>query len=170
VPPEFVAVALKVYDVPFVRPGTVQEPLRGEPDGLVIVHELPPGEAVTVNDVGVAPVFAPVTVTEASPSPAVADGVWGASGALCGAGPLPVGVTDAEATELALVPPPFVAVAVNVYAVPFVNPVTVHVPVRGVPVSELAVQVKLPGLDVTVKDVGVPPVALSVTVTSTAAF
>ena len=45
-----------------------------------------------------------------------------------------------------------------------------HVPVRGVPDSELAVQVTLPGFDVTVNEVGVLPVPLAVTVTSTAAF
>lgn len=52
----------------------------------------------------------------------------------------------------------------------FVSPVTVHVPDRGDPVSEVALQVNPPGFEVTWNDVGVPPVALSVTVTSTAAF
>ena len=153
-----------------MRLDTVHEPVGGVPVGLLMVQVRPPGDAVTVKEVGVAPVLAPVTVTDASPSPEVTLGAGGASGADWGAGPLLVGVTDAEAAELALVPPPLVAVAVKVYAVPLVRPVTVHVPDRGVPESELAVQVKLPGFEVTVKDAGVPPVALSVTVTSTAVF
>lgn len=153
-----------------MRLETVHEPAGGVPVGLPMLQVPPPGDAVTVKEVGVAPVPAPVTVTDASPSPAVALGAGGGSGADWGAGPLLVGVTGAEAAELVLVPPPLVAVAVKVYEVPFVRPVTVHVPDRGVPVSEPAVQVKLPGLEVTWKDVGVPPVALSTTVTSTAAF
>ncbi len=170
VPPEFVAVAVNVYPVPLVRPVTVHVPLRGVvASGLEIVHVCPP-DAVTVNDVGIPPVAAAVTVTEALVSPAVAEGACGASGADVGAGPPDVGVTDVEATELVLVPPPFVAVAVNVYAVLLVRPVTVHVPVGGVPESEFAVQVRPSGLEVTVKEVGVPPVPLAVTVTSTAAF
>lgn len=170
VPPEFDAVAVKVYAVPLVRLVTSHEPVRGVPLGLEIVQLSPPGEAVTVKVLAVAPLAAPVTVTEACPSPAVAFGCWGASGADCGAGPEPVGVTLAEAAELPLVPPAFVAVAVKVYAVLFVRPLTVHVPVRGVPDRELAVQVKLPGFEVTVNEVGVLPVPLAVTVTSTAAF
>jgi hypothetical protein len=38
----------------------------------------------------------------------------------------PIGVTGAEASEAAEVPFVFVAVALNVYAVPFVSPVTSH--------------------------------------------
>ena len=36
------------------------------------------------------------------------------------------GVTEAEGAEFVEVPTPLLAVAVNVYAVPFVKPVTVH--------------------------------------------
>ena len=43
VPPPFVAVALNVYDVPFVKPDTVQEP--EEP---VTVQVAEPGVEVTV--------------------------------------------------------------------------------------------------------------------------
>lgn len=69
-------------------------------------------------------------------------------------------------------PPPLVAVAVNVYAVPFVRPLTVHEPERGVPLKELAVHCCPPGFEVTVKEVGVPPLPLAapVTVISTDAF
>jgi hypothetical protein len=84
----------------------------------------PPSEtgAVHVNDtcvlprVGVTPVGAPGTV---------------------------VGVAAADADDAEPVPTVFVAVTVNVYAVPFVRPLTVHV-------SDAVVHVKPPGLDVTV--------------------
>jgi hypothetical protein len=53
------------------------------------------------------------------------------------------GVTEFDAELDADIPIAFVAVTVNVYAVPFVSPVTVI----GEPVLELAI---LPGLEVTV--------------------
>lgn len=114
---------------------------------------------------------APVTVvdTEAWVSPAVALGVSGVAGSASGAGPEPEGVMVADAAEEPLVPPAFVAVAVNVYPVPFVSPVTVHDAVRGLPLGAPVVQVWPPD-DVTVKDVGAPPEPLSVTSTKTAAF
>jgi len=49
------------------------------------------------------------------------------------------GVTAAEAPDAAPVPAVFVAVTVNVYAVPFVNPVTVQVS------APVVVQVAPPG-------------------------
>ena len=49
-------------------------------------------------------------------------------------------------------PPPFVAVALNVYDVPLVSPETVQSP--DAPVT---VHVKEPGVDVTTYDAGVPP-------------
>jgi hypothetical protein len=60
-----------------------------------------------------------------------------------------------------------VAVAVKVYAVPLVSPVTVHDPERGVVALDGVMEhVRLPGDDVTVKLSGSPPVvALPVTVT-----
>jgi hypothetical protein len=71
------------------------------------------------------------------------------------------GVTEALAADAGLVPIAFVAVTVNVYAVPFDKPVTVN----GL---EAPVAVKPPGLDVTVKPViADPPLfvgALNVTV------
>jgi hypothetical protein len=52
------------------------------------------------------------------------------------------GVTAADAAEATPVPLAFVAVTVNVYEVPFVNPVTAHDVVAVVHVNE-------PGVDVT---------------------
>jgi hypothetical protein len=50
------------------------------------------------------------------------------------------------------VPPPFVAVTLNVYDVTYVKPVTVHEPEEPV-----TVHVKEPGVDVTLNEAGVPP-------------
>jgi len=75
VPPPFVAVALNVYDVPFVSPVTVQSP-----DEPVTVHVKEPGVDVTRNDAGVPPEPA-ATVTTADASPVVAAGVRGVPGA-----------------------------------------------------------------------------------------
>jgi hypothetical protein len=58
--------------------------------------------------------------------------------ALIGLTAAAVGVTAFEATDAALVPVPFVAATVNVYAVPLVRPRTVElVPVALNPVQEL---------------------------------
>jgi hypothetical protein len=45
-----VAVALKVYEVPLERPATAHDP-----DAPVTVQVAPPGEAVTLYEVGVPP-------------------------------------------------------------------------------------------------------------------
>ena len=74
VPPAFVAVAVNVYAVPFVRPGTVHEP-----DAPVTVHVAPPGLAVIVNEAVAAPDPA-TTVTVAEASPATAVGAKGSGG------------------------------------------------------------------------------------------
>ncbi len=58
------------------------------------------------------------------------------------------------------VPPPFVAVTLNVYDVPYVKPDTVHEPEEPV-----TVHVKEPGVDVTLNEAGVPP-ELAATVTT----
>lgn len=71
---------MKVYAVPLVSPVTVQVPLGGDPVGDDTVQVLLPGDEVTVKLEGRAPVAAPVTVTDAEVSPAVAVGVWGAEG------------------------------------------------------------------------------------------
>lgn len=107
---------------------------------------------VTVYVAGVPPEPAE-TVTVACPLPATALGVPGAPGA--------PGLTADEALEAPEVPAPLVAVAVNVYEVPSVRPVTSQL-VRG----EVTVQVAPPGPAVTVYEVGVPPLpAETVTVT-----
>jgi len=140
VPPAFDAVALNVYDVPFERPVMVQLP-----DDPVTVHVKEPGVEVTRNDVGVPP--EPAT-TDTTADPSFASTV-GASGAPGTAG---CGVTGSDAEDDADVPPPFVAVVLNVYDVPFVSPDTVQLP--DAPVT---VHVKDPGVDVTRYDAGVPP-------------
>ena len=77
VPPAFDAVALNVYDVPYVKPDTVHEP--EEP---VTVHVKEPGVDVTLNEAGVPPEpAATVTTADASPTSAVgAGGVPGTTG------------------------------------------------------------------------------------------
>ena len=74
------------------------------------------------------------------------------------------GVTELLAELAAELPLEFVATAVNVYAVPLVNPVTVIGLDEPVPVM-------FPGLDVTVYPVMLePPVALAENATDTCAF
>jgi hypothetical protein len=71
------------------------------------------------------------------------------------------GVAAAEAADAALVPTEFVAVTLNVYAVPLVSPVTTQR-------RELSfvLHLKLPGVDVTVEFVtATPPFEVSVQVT-----
>jgi hypothetical protein len=75
-PPELIAVDVHVYSTPFVRPVIEQEP-----PAPVTVHVAPPGEAVTVYEVGTPPVFGTVTVTVPSPLPATAVGAGGVPGA-----------------------------------------------------------------------------------------
>jgi len=60
-----------------------------------------------------------VQTTLALPAPAVAVGVPGLLGTVDG-------VTGVDFVEGGLVPSPFVATTVKVYAVPFLSPVTVH--------------------------------------------
>lgn len=133
VPEVFVAVALKVYGVPVVRPVTVHEVA-----GLVTVQVRLSGVEVTVYEAGAPPAPA-LTVTVADVAPATtAVGVGGVPGAA-------IGLTLFDAVEAEEVPEALVAVALNVYAVPFVRPVTVH-DVAGL----VTVQVRLPGVEVTV--------------------
>ena len=89
---------------------------------MYVVTAEPPLDAGAVN----------ATVADVDPAAATAPMV-GAPGTVAG-------VTGAEAADAAEVPPAFVAVAVNVYAVPLVrpvtsqdpdSPVTVHVPAAG---------------------------------------
>jgi hypothetical protein len=140
VPPVFVALALNVYAVPFVKPVTSQD------QGVTVtVHFLPytttfDWYAVTVKDVGVPPGGGPaVTVTVTIPSPATPMG----AGGFPGTDTKVTTETGAEASEW---PAAFVAKTVNVYEVPFVSPVTRIVPETAwdkvpmmPPVSEVAV-------------------------------
>ena len=77
-----------------------------------------------------------LNVTVASPFPRVAVPMVGASGAVAG-------VTLFEAADADPVPTAFVAVTVNVYAVPLVRPITVIGEAPPAPVNP-------PGLEVTV--------------------
>ena len=132
VPTAFLAVAVNVYAVPLVRPVTV----NGE---LAPVAVIPPGIDVTVYPViGDPPVEdGGVKLTVAWALPGVAVPIVGAPGTVA------AGVTEFEAEEAVPVPTAFLAVAVNVYTVPLVSPVTVN--------GELApVAVRPPGIDVTV--------------------
>jgi hypothetical protein len=119
VPAEFVAVAVNVYAWPFVNPATETE--GPAPDPVI-----EPGLEVTVYDVTDAPpvsvgvltgtltlVVEPEFVAENVGVPTV-----GAPGTV-------IGVTDDVGELFAPVPLEFVAVAVNVYACPFVSPETV---------------------------------------------
>jgi hypothetical protein len=116
VPAAFVAVTVNVYEVPFVRPDTVQ--LRAP----FVVQVFEPGEDVTVYPVTDAPPLSAGAVqdtTELAFAVDVADTAVGAPGAVAG-------TATAEAVEAAEVPEAFVAVTLNVYEVPLVRPVTVH--------------------------------------------
>jgi hypothetical protein len=121
VPTELVALTVNVYDVPFVRPVTVQ--------GDVAHVPVCPPEDVAVYERIVAPPLLPggVKLTVACALPAVALPIVGASGTVAG-------VTLLEAADAGPVPIAFVAVTVNVYAVPFARPVTVQGEVAHVPV------------------------------------
>jgi hypothetical protein len=139
VPIAFVAVTVNVYDVPFVSPVTV----IGEP---LLVPVKPPVFEETVYEVIADPplLAGAVNVIVACPLPAVALTPVGVPGVVAG-------VTALLAVEDALVPFAFVAVTVNVYAVPFVRPVTI------IP-DEPPVAVKPPVLEETVYEViGEPP-------------
>ena len=116
VPAAFVAVTVNMYEVPTVSPVTVIVPepawdtVPVPPAGLevavyVVIGE-PPSDEGAVN----------VTFADVDPAAATAPMV-GAPGTV-------TGVTGADGADAAEVPVPFVAVAVNVYAVPFDRPVT----------------------------------------------
>jgi hypothetical protein len=131
VPATLVAVTVNVYAVPLVRPDT----MIGD-DAPVAVN--PPGDDVTVYPVIVAPPLLAgaekLTVTNWLPRAALV--IVGAPGTV-------LGVIDAEGLLEALDPYTFLAVTVNVYAVPFVSPETI----MG---DDAPVAVSPPGDDVTV--------------------
>ena len=129
------------------------------------MHDPPGGSDVTVYESAAPPDDGGTTVTVACPSPTTT--VVGAPG---GPGAMVAdGVTEADASDASDVPAPFVAVEVNVYEVPGVNPdtthdvagaVTVHVPAARLPASnavtryELGVPPPVAGVIVTVADPG----------------
>ena len=117
--------------MPFVSPVT----LTGD---AAPVPVKPPGLDVTVYDVTAEPpLFAgAVNATFALALDPEAETAVGAPGTVAG-------MTAAEGSDTKLVPKPLVAVTVNVYDVPFVNPVTINGEAE-------PVFVKFPGLDVTV--------------------
>jgi len=136
VPEAFVAVTLNVYEVPLVRPVTVH--------GFDRPHEKAacatvPTNGVTVKAVIAAPLAAGAVhdTFDWVDSNEVAETPVGAPGTVDG-------VAEFDATDTAPVPARFVAVTVNVYALPFVRPGTVQV------VAPVVVQVFAPGVDVTV--------------------
>jgi hypothetical protein len=106
VPAAFVAVTVKVYDVPLVKPDTVSG--LDEPDA---VNE--PGLDVAVYDVIALPPLdeGAVNVTLVLALPAVAVPMVGAPGTV-------IAVIELDALDAAPVPTAFVALTVKVYDVP----------------------------------------------------
>jgi len=104
VPAGFVAVTVKVYEVPFVRPSTVQ--LRAP----FVVHVFEPGDDVTVYPVTEAPPLSAGAVQDTTEETFAVDVAETAVGALGTA----AGVAAAEAVDVAPVPTALVAVTVNV--------------------------------------------------------
>jgi len=131
-PATFAATTANVYATPFVRPVTEHDVagVAGATDD--VEHCSPPGDAVTVYDVIVAPPSDAGAVhdTSAEPSAATPPTPVAAPGVVRG-------VTADDAADAALVPLAFVAVAVKVYAVPFVRPVTEQLIAGGVKEHDL---------------------------------
>lgn len=132
VPIALAAVTVNVYVTEFVSPKTVI--------GLDVLTPVnPPGFDVAVNPViGEPPVLLAVNVTDADVLTADATPMVGATGTVA-----MNGVTLLLNADGALVPSEFVAVTENVYAVPFVRPLTVIGLLS--PVAEMA-----PGFEVMV--------------------
>lgn len=122
------ATTVNVYAVPFVSPLTVM--------GLALPVAIWPPEEVTVYPVMVEPPLdaGAEKLTLAEAFPAVALPMVGAPGTVDG-------VMEFDALEAALVPTPFVAVTVNVYAVPFAKPETLMGLVVPVPVTPVGDEV-----------------------------
>ena len=132
VPFAFVAVTVNVYEVPLVRPVTVQLV-------VAVVQVNPPGEEVTVYPVMAVPPLFDGAVHETT------DWVLAApvADAPVGTCETPSGMIAEEAEDAEPAPDTFVAVTLNVYETPPVRPVTVH--------EVVAVeQVNPPGDEVTV--------------------
>ena len=145
VPLGFVADTLNVYVVPFVSPVTVVEVAGGLPVTVTGVCAVVPTYGVTVYLVSVLPplLVGAIQLTVAWPLPAVAVTPVGAPGR-------PFGVTALDADESGPVPFAVVADTLNVYAVPFVRPVTVVEVAGGLPVTVTGVCALVPMYGVTV--------------------
>src|SRR5665648_137387 len=126
---------------------------------MIMVAVAPPGDAVTVYPVIDEPplLAGAVQLTVAEAFPGVADTAVGAPGTV-------LGVTAALATDASDVPAALVAVTVNVYAVPFLKPLTV------VDVPMIMVTVAPPGDAVTVYPVLDEPPLLTGAVQLTTAW
>jgi len=141
-PAPLVATTVKVYSIPSVNPVTTT-------DVPVVVAVILPGFEVTVYEVIV---FPPLDAgadhdTVTCPTSGTKVVIVGAPGTV-------YGVTEEDAVDALELPALLVAITVNVYGVPLLNPVTVAL----VP-DEVAVI--LPGLDVTVyKVIAFPPLEL----------
>ena len=149
----FVAVTVNVYEVPTVSPVTVIWPepawerVPVPPAGLEVAVYLVIGEPPSVEGAVNVTVAVVGPVDDTAPVP-------GWPGA-------PIGVTVADGEEASESTGVFFAVAVNVYAVPFVRPVTGHDPEAPVTVH---VPPETAGDAVTVYEVGAPPRVPSVAV------
>jgi hypothetical protein len=143
VPMLLVAVTVKVYAVPLVRPVTTLDvPVAG-----TAVCATPAINGVTEYAVmGLPPSDGAVQVTVADASPLVAATPVGAAGAVTGA----VGVMEDEGAEAEPVPTAFLAVTVKVYAVPLVRPPTVVDVAAGDPETVTGVCAVAPTYGVTV--------------------
>ena len=147
VPTLLVAVTRNVYAVPLLNPVTVADVAGGEPVTDIDVCAVDPAYGVTVYPViGLPPSEGALQDTTAEASPAVAETPPGAAGAVAGA----LGVTDADAADAGPVPTAFVAVTVNVYAVPLLRPVTVVAVPGGDPVTVVVACAVAPTYGVTV--------------------
>ena len=114
-PATLAAVTVNVYAVPLVKPVTVTVV------PIIVLALNPPGNAVTVYPVIADPplLTGAVQPTTASALPATAVTPVGAPGTV-------LGVTEVLADDATEDPATLAAVTVNVYAVPFVKPVTVR--------------------------------------------
>jgi hypothetical protein len=133
VPTALIAATVNVYAVPLVNPVTVN--VVAVDPVVTGVCAVPPTYAVTRYPVTALPPFDDGAVHDNATcvSPAVPDTAVGATGTAAG-------VTAAEAADCGPVPKALIAATVKVYAVPFVNPVTVKlVPVDPVSTGAWAV-------------------------------
>jgi hypothetical protein len=147
VPPLLIAATVNVYAVPFVRPVTVALVAGGEPVTVVGVWAVEPTYGVTVYPVIALPPVLPgaVQLTSAWLVAALAVTPVGAPGGLAC-----TGVTLLDCADAGPVPTALVALTVNVYAVPFVSPVTVALVAGGDPVTVVGVWAVEPMYGVTV--------------------